>query len=160
MLTNAGTNVAKTFTADEQGRFVFTDVQPGEYQISTQLSGFKKFLRTGIVVHVADGVEIPIRLELGSPTEVVNVTAETPLLNTTTSALGEVVENKMITDLPLNGRQTLSLVMLVPGVSPNRMMNDPTSPFNMRNNCSSDSRKRRRQAPTPWSHLGSSSPGG
>lgn len=135
-LTNAGTNVGKTFAADGQGRFVFTDVQPGEYQISTQLSGFKKFLRTGIVVHVADGVEIPIRLELGSPTEVVNVTAETPLLNTTTSALGEVVENKMITELPLNGRQTLSLVMLVPGVAPNRMMNDPSSPFNMRNNFS------------------------
>ena len=134
--TNSGTGLAKTFATDERGRFVFTDLHPGEYQISTEVPGFKRFVRTGIVLHVTDGVEIPIRLELGALTEEVSVTAQTPLLNTATSALGEVVENKMITELPLNGRQTLSLVMLVPGVAPNRMMNDPTSPFNMRNNFS------------------------
>ena len=135
-VTNVGTNQSKTFTADERGRFVFTDLQPGEYEISAQVQGFKKFVRSGTVLRVNDSVEIPIQLDIGSPTEVVNVTAATPLLNTTSSALGEVVENRMILELPLNGRQTLSLVMLVPGVVPNRQIENVAQPFNRAGNFS------------------------
>jgi hypothetical protein len=137
-VTNTGTNQSKTFTTDERGRFVFTDLQPGEYEISAEISGFKKYVGSGTTLRVNDSVEIPIRLEIGSPSETVNITASTPLLNTTTSALGEVVENKTIMELPLNGRQTLSLVMLVPGVVPNRQSDVSllSQPFNRAGNFS------------------------
>ncbi len=135
-VTNVGTNLAKTAVADERGRFVVTDLPPATYEVSAELTGFKKFVQGGILLRVADSLEILIKLEVGNLSETVNVTSETPLLNTTTSSLGEVVENRAIMELPLNGRQTLSLVTLVPGVAPNRQMENAAQPFNRAGNFS------------------------
>ncbi len=135
-VTNVGTTLAKTAVANDQGRFVITDLMPATYEVSAEITGFKKFVQGGILLHVADSLEIQIRLDVGSISETVNVSAETPLLNTTTSSLGEVVENKAIMELPLNGRQTLSLVTLVPGVAPNRQMENAAQPFNRAGNFS------------------------
>lgn len=136
VVTNTATNQSKSFMSDDRGRFMMPDLQPAEYQISVEVPGFKKFVRPGVIVRVNDSLEIPLMLEVGLPTETVTVSAATPLMNTTSSALGEVVENKMVLDLPLNGRQTLSLVTLVPGVVPNRQMESTSQNFNRAGNFS------------------------
>ena len=73
---------------------------------------------------------------MGQLSETVEVTDTTPLLQSTSSAVGEVIENRMITDLPLNNRQPLQLALMVPGVNPGRQMTSSSQPFNRSNNFS------------------------
>ena len=79
--------------------------------------GFKRFTRSGLVLEVAQVLELGVTLELGTVLESISVTAEAPLLQTADSTLGEVVNAITSEDLPLNGRNTLQLVALVPGVN-------------------------------------------
>jgi hypothetical protein len=117
-LTNLGTSEKRTMQSDTAGSYTFVNLVPGRYRIEAERSGFKRFTREPIVVEVQSAVRIDIPMELGAVTQTVEVTAATPLLQPQTSDLGQVVAGRSVTDIPLNGRNPLALVSLVPGVVP------------------------------------------
>src|SRR5262249_7542210 len=81
--------------------------------------GFKTELRRGITVEVDRNARVDAQLQVGNVTESVEVTADAPLIQTDTSSLGQVIDTRRVAELPLNGRQFLSLATLTPGVQPN-----------------------------------------
>src|SRR3984893_5937375 len=117
-LTNLDNNGKRNVSTDGSGNFTFVNLQPGRYKIEAEKGGFKKFAREPIVVQIESGIRVDITLEVGAVSETIEVTAETPLLQSETNSLGQVVEQRSVTELPLNGRNPLALVALVPGVVP------------------------------------------
>lgn len=117
-LTNPATNMSQQTATNELGAYQFPLLQPATYNLEAESAGFKKFLRTGIVVHVNQQPQVDVQLEVGELSEQVSVTAETPLLDTASSSLGGIITGQQVSDLPLNARQVFSLATLTPGVIP------------------------------------------
>ena len=117
-LTNLDTGEAHTIKTDSSGNYTFVNILPGRYKVEGEKAGFKKFIRQPITVEIESGLRINISLEVGELTQTVEVTAEAALLQPETSSLGQVVETRAVTDLPLNGRNPLALVSLTAGVVP------------------------------------------
>ena len=117
-LTNIDKNEKRNITSDVSGNYTFVNILPARYRIEAEKSGFKKFVREPIIVEIESGLKVDIVLEVGAQTETIEVTGAPPLLQTETSSLGQVVEQRAVTELPLNGRNPLALVQLVPGVVP------------------------------------------
>ena len=102
---------------DEVGRFFLPALQVGEFTLSVELEGFRPFTQTGIVLRVGQKVEIPVTLSLGGLNEAVTITAEAPLLQTANAEISDVIANRQVVQLPLNGRQFLQLAQLTDGVA-------------------------------------------
>jgi hypothetical protein len=117
-LTNTDTGEKRTIESDASGNYSFPNILPGRYKLEAEKTGFKKFVREPIVVQIESGLRVDIALPVGAQTETVEVTSEAPLLQSETQSLGQVVEQRSVTELPLNGRNPLALVGLVPGVVP------------------------------------------
>jgi Carboxypeptidase regulatory-like domain len=117
-LTNLGTSEKHTMETDATGNYTFVNILPGRYKVEVEKSGFKKFVRQPILVEIESGLKVDITLQVGAQSETVEVSAEVPLLQPETNSLGQVVEQRDVTELPLNGRNPLALVELVPGVVP------------------------------------------
>jgi hypothetical protein len=113
---NTATNAAAALVTNETGRFLAPSLPPGPYQVTIEAAGFKKAERSGIVLQVNQAARIEITLELGTMTETVSVVATAPLLESSSAAIGQVVSNSSIVNLPLNQRNPFALVFLVPGV--------------------------------------------
>src|SRR3989441_5755438 len=113
MQTNARTEV----TSQDDGTFVITPLRIGSYTVEVTAQGFRKFLRSGIILEVNQVARIDAQLDLGNISEVVEVKAGAPLIETETSSLGQVINDRKIIDLPLNGRNFTQLATLVPGVT-------------------------------------------
>jgi hypothetical protein len=104
VMTNVGTGVAEKRVTDGAGRFVFSDLKPAAYTASAEAQGFKKLIRQNIVLRVGQQTDLDLRMEVGEISQQVAVTAESPLLNTVSAALGTEVTNKYITAMPLIDR--------------------------------------------------------
>jgi len=117
-LTNLDNGGKQSITTDSSGSYTFVNIQPGRYKLEAEKTGFKKFVREPILVQIESGLRVDISLVVGAQTETVEVTSEVPLLQPETNSLGQVVEQRSVTELPLNGRNPLALVALVPGVVP------------------------------------------
>jgi hypothetical protein len=117
-LTNLDKNEKHDMVADASGNYSFVNILPGRYKIEAEKSGFKKFVREPINVEIESGLKVDITLQVGAQTETVEVTGAPPLLQPETNSLGQVIEQRSVTDMPLNGRNPLALVQLVPGVVP------------------------------------------
>src|SRR5882762_1640265 len=117
-LTNLDTAQKRSIETDGSGNYTFVNILPGRYKLEGERTGFKKFVREPIVVQIESGLRVDISLPVGAQTETVEVTSEVPLLQPETSSLGQVVEQRTVTEVPLNGRNPLALVGLVPGVVP------------------------------------------
>jgi hypothetical protein len=117
-LTNLDTDESNKITSDSTGNYSFPSIPPGRYKIEAEKSGFKIFIRDSIIVEIESGLKIDIVLPVGSATETVEVTSQTPLLQPETNSLGQVIDQRSVTDLPLNGRNPIALTQLVPGVVP------------------------------------------
>ena len=117
-LTNTGTGVSRDATTNESGYFFFPLVNPGNYEVSAEKTGFKRGSQT-ILVRVGIRSTADFALELGQMTESVQVSAQAALLETTTSALSRNVEKRVITDMPLLARNVLMLINLAPGITNN-----------------------------------------
>ena len=117
-LTNLGTSDKRTMESDAAGAYTFVNILPGSYRIDAEKSGFKHFKREPIVMEVGSGLRIDLAMEVGAVTQTIEVTAATPLLQPQTSDLGQVVESRTVTEMPLNGRNVLSLAQLSPGIQP------------------------------------------
>jgi hypothetical protein len=116
-LTHTTTGVARTFTSDSAGDFLFNAVDGGEYSLHIEKPGFKTMQRSGIVLSTGDRIALGnITLELGSQTETISVTAEAALVQTTSSERSDVITGKQIEDILVQGRNVTDLVGLVPGV--------------------------------------------
>ena len=117
-LTNIATGVSKAIRSDQEGRYVIPLLPPGSYRMSVQKQGFRSIERDGITLDVDQVARIDLTLEVGSVADSIQVTASAPLLDQETSSLGQVIENKRIVEMPLNGRNVFSLVQLAAGVQP------------------------------------------
>jgi hypothetical protein len=114
--TNEATGVAVRTVTNTEGQYVFPALRPGVYTISVSSAGFKKLVRSNVTLQVNQTARLDLSMELGSTSEQVNVTAETPLLETETSARGAVIDGRKMVELPLNGRDYNQLATLSPGV--------------------------------------------
>jgi hypothetical protein len=115
--THVATNIESTTKTNDEGLYTFTALAPGEYLISIAQTGFKRAQRT-VVLQIAQATRLDIPLELGQLTEDVSVVGEAPLVRSTSSELGQVIDYKQIQSLPLNGRLFQQLVTLTPGAIP------------------------------------------
>src|SRR6266851_4936315 len=117
-LTNVGTSEKRSQSSGSDGLFTFVNLFPGQYRVDVEKQGFKDLARTGIVVEVQQSTHIDAALQVGEVSQVVEVTAETPLLQSETSSLGQVVETRAANELPLNGRNIYNLATITPSVVP------------------------------------------
>lgn len=115
--TNVATNVASTTTTNAEGSYTILYLNPGMYQVSAELSGFKRMRRDGIEVRVGDRVTLNLSLEVGGLEETVSVTAETPLLELGSGSAGQVVDEKTISLMPLSDGNPFTLTRLAPGIA-------------------------------------------
>jgi hypothetical protein len=112
------TNQTRTGTTDQQGVYTFALLPVGLYNIGVEVSGFKPHERKGVELQVEEKLRVDFQLELGQVTESIVVSTQAPQIDTASSTLGKVVEERRIVDLPLNGRNFLQLGLLQPGVAP------------------------------------------
>jgi len=117
-LTNLGTAESHKTTTDSSGTYTFVNIVPGRYRVEAEKTGFKKFAREPIIVEIESGLKVDIALQVGAQSETIEVTGEAPMLQPETSSLGQVVEQRTVNELPLNGRNPLALVALSAGVVP------------------------------------------
>jgi hypothetical protein len=117
-IREVGKSTSSTFVSDENGSYVAPFLVPGTYEVTVELSGFRKYVRQGITVQVNDRARVDVTLDVGQLTEVTTVVAAAPLVKTESSEVGTVIEEKAIRELPLNGRNFATLVYLVPGITP------------------------------------------
>ncbi len=118
-VTNTATNEVASATTDSQGNYTIPFLKPGNYTVTVQVVGFKKFVREGVTLNVAQTATVSITLELGAVTEQVTVVAEAPLLETAKADRGGVIDNQRVEEFPLNARNPFMLSMLVAGVNYN-----------------------------------------
>jgi hypothetical protein len=117
-LTNLGTSEKRTQSSGSDGLFTFVNLFAGQYRIDVEKQGFKHFVRTPITVEVQQSTHIDAALQVGEVSQVVEVTSETPLLQSETSSLGTVVDTREANELPLNGRNIYNLTTITPSVVP------------------------------------------
>src|SRR5437899_9027008 len=115
-LTNLETNDVRQQSTNETGAYNFTALPPGRYRLELEHPGFKKFVQEPIEVRVQQFITLNPVLEVGTGMQVVEVSGQVALLDAATSSLSQGVENRQVTELPLNGRNTLALVALTPGI--------------------------------------------
>jgi hypothetical protein len=116
-LTNSDTSFARTGASAEDGSYRFPALPVGRYRMEVMKEGFSALSRTGITLEVGQEATIDLVLEVGSPTQIVTVAAEAPLVQTSNSTLGGVVNEQQISDLPLNGRNLVGLTLMQAGVT-------------------------------------------
>ncbi|HMF76561.1 MAG TPA: TonB-dependent receptor [Bryobacteraceae bacterium] len=111
------TGLVRTEQTNDAGEYSIPQLPVGSYILSVEQPGFKKTERTGIELRVDDRLRIDIALPVGELTEIVAVQETTPQVATDSSTVGNVVDNRKVTELPLNGRNFLQLNLLVPGAN-------------------------------------------
>ncbi|MDT5271888.1 MAG: hypothetical protein QOH49_4074 [Acidobacteriota bacterium] len=118
-LKNKATNVETTATTDSSGYYTFAGVPVGAYTVTVERQGFKRVVLEEVKLEVGQKARVDAALEVGAVTETVNVTSTT-LLTTQEATTGGVIENRMVEQLPLSGRNWDDLIGLVPGVQADR----------------------------------------
>src|SRR6266403_462050 len=113
---NDATGVTSTQTTNDAGLYAFTALPVGNYTITVEKQGFKTLQKTHNALEVGTPLAVDVVLEVGQVSEVVTVQGGTEQLQTTNATMGNVVEQKAIEALPLNGRNPLTLLLLEPGV--------------------------------------------
>ena len=116
VITDVQRGNSRTASTDESGAYAAPDLQPGTYKIHVEAKGFKSLERSNVLIEVASDVRADFTLQPGQITEVVTISEDVPLVNTTSATLGGTLSNKEINDLPLNGRNYENLLQLRPGV--------------------------------------------
>jgi hypothetical protein len=116
VVTNEGTGLTRSLVTGAQGEYSAPQVPTGTYTVTAELTGFKKVSKAGIRVGVDQRIRVDFALEVGAMSETVNITAEAPLVQTSSSELGTTVVQQQIEALPLNGRNFVNLTRTVPGV--------------------------------------------
>ncbi len=121
--THLATGVIHRAEANVSGVYTLSALPIGNYDMEATSEGFQTVRRPNITLNAGTRARIDVEMTLGQVTEIIEVTGEVPLLESETSSLGQVIENKTITQMPLNGRNYQELAMLSAGVLPNRSQN-------------------------------------
>lgn len=116
-LTQTETQARRDGITDAQGRYQMGNLPPGPYALEVKMQGFKDYRQTGIVLEVGRTVEINVVLSVGSVTETIEVSADASMVETKDTAIAQVIEQRKIVDLPLNGRNLTQLLTLVGGAT-------------------------------------------
>ncbi len=110
-------NTSSTVVSNAAGNYELPYLLPGIYRLEVEVSGFKKYIREPIEVRVGDSISLPITLEVGSASEIVTVTAEAPLLESSNAGMSSVMEHKLLEDLPLAGGDVMYMARFSTGVT-------------------------------------------
>lgn len=119
-VTNAQTLVETKTTTDAEGRYQVLFVPIGTYRVTAEHTGFRRTVVEGQTLQINQSLRVDMKLEVGAVTETVSVQSETTGVETVTATLGGSVTNRPIVDMPLNGRNVLSLALMMPGVTESR----------------------------------------
>jgi hypothetical protein len=111
-VTKTDTGQTRTAFTSADGVYIFTNLPVGPYQLKVTLQGFNSYVRDGIVLQVGSNPEVNVTLSLGTLSEQVTVTANTSLVETKNTGVGQVIDNQRVMELPLNGRQATELIFL------------------------------------------------
>ena len=103
--------------SDERGEYHILGLPPGQYVVNVEEAGFRKYNQRGIVLRLADQIQLNVQLQIGQPTQSVDVAGQAPLLQTASGSVGYNMEQTKIETLPLDGRNFIRLVALAPGVA-------------------------------------------
>lgn len=114
-LTNAGTKLTKHAETDSQGRFLFTLMPPGTYNLKVTAAGFAVYNQSGITLNVNVPASVRVALSISSAAQEVTVNANAQMVDTESGTLRQVVSQTYINELPLNGRNAATLVYMAPG---------------------------------------------
>ena len=117
-LTDVDTGDTRTDTTNSAGDYQFVNLVPGNYRVDVQNTGFKRFTRINVVVEVGGSTRVDAALEVGNITQSVEVSSQPPLLETQQDTIGQVVMGRVVTEIPLNGRDVFNLLELSPGIVP------------------------------------------
>ena len=128
-VTDIDKNTSLSTVTNDTGFYRVGELQPGRYRITAEAAGFRTAVVEGFPVATQQRASVDFSLQVGQVLEQVKVTAEAQMIDTNTSALGGVVDNKRIVDLPLNGRNIYSLTSLVPGVFQTRQLSGVEDTF-------------------------------
>ena len=116
-VVEVGTNRSRTVVTGADGNYAVPGLASGSYRVRVELSGFRTVAREGIAIATGETVRLDLQLEIGRVSEAITVTGDAPLLRSETSGLGQVVDNRKVVALPLNGRSFITLASLAPGVA-------------------------------------------
>ena len=111
-LTKIDTGAVRTVIADSDGSYLFPNLPVGPYQLKVSLQGFNTYVQDGIVLQVSSNPQINVTLNVGTVSEQVTVTANTTMVETHSTGIGQVVDNQRVVELPLNGRQATELIFI------------------------------------------------
>lgn len=128
--TNIATNVTVSGQSNADGNYEIPYLLPGKYRLAAEMTGFKSFLREGIELRIGDRVTIDIPMEVGEVREQVTVTTDTPLLESATASMGQVIDRQRIRDLPVAHGNPYLLMTLSPGLvyTQNPGLDEPFAP--------------------------------
>src|ERR1700716_3509863 len=115
---NSGTGIHYQGLTNETGTYYVSNLPPGWYRIEVEKLGFKAVIQSGVILHVQDALEVNFEMMLGSASESVTVAGVSPPLDTESSTVGTIVEQRKANELPLNGRNVFNLIVLAPSVIP------------------------------------------
>jgi hypothetical protein len=118
VITNLATGIAAEYQTDHQGYYIAPSLSSGLYKVSVEAPGFRQSIANNVSVSVAQTTRLDVQLEIGNVQETVEVTGAAAQVQSTTSDLGEIVDQRQVQTLPLNGRIFSQLVQLVPGAVP------------------------------------------
>jgi Carboxypeptidase regulatory-like domain len=118
IVINTGTRLHYETITNETGSYYVTNLPPGTYRIEVEKLGFKAVIKADLILHVQDALEVNFEMVLGSTLESVTVPGGAPLVDTESSTIGTVVEQRKANELPLNGRNVFNLIQLAPSVVP------------------------------------------
>jgi hypothetical protein len=114
---NRETGASRQTATSADGSYVMTLLPPGDYDISVEAPGFRRLLRQNVQLQVNQRLRLDVVLEVGQTTETLQITGAPPLLESQSSAIGSVIPERFVNQLPLNGRNFVQLAILSPGVS-------------------------------------------
>ncbi|MBI4477881.1 MAG: carboxypeptidase regulatory-like domain-containing protein, partial [Acidobacteria bacterium] len=118
-LRNLDTSDVKTLVTDSSGVYVFPLLLVGHYEVTVELPGFRKFVRSGLDVHANDRIRVDATLVAGAIEETVTVVGASPVVQTESSDVSTLINATQVAHMPLNGRNIISLVQMQPGVASN-----------------------------------------
>ena len=115
IVRNEETNALRDAQSNDDGDYTVALLPPGRYQVTVEMQGFQREITSGVIVNVDQTVRVDFALVIGVLIQEVNVTETPPIVQTDTSALGQVITGRQVHELPLNERRFLSFALLVPG---------------------------------------------